>query len=216
MGRDLRIRFVGDSFVAGVGDPACLGWTGRLAARSHPVTAYNLGVRRQTSDDIRDRWLPECDQRLRDGSDHRLVLSFGVNDTTVENGAPRVGPGQSTANLGAILGQAARRRWRVLMVGPPPVGDHARNLRTAALDERFTRVCQEAGVPYVPVYPALRSNGTWMDEIRTGDGAHPGAAGYAEITALIAPHWDSWLRREGPTVQRSDPSKTSPPQRRRV
>ena len=34
MARDLRICFVGDSFVAGVGDPLCLGWPGRLAART--------------------------------------------------------------------------------------------------------------------------------------------------------------------------------------
>lgn len=34
---DLRICFIGDSFVAGVGDETALGWTGRLLARSAPV-----------------------------------------------------------------------------------------------------------------------------------------------------------------------------------
>lgn len=32
---DLRVCFVGDSFVAGVGDPEQLGWAGRVAARTH-------------------------------------------------------------------------------------------------------------------------------------------------------------------------------------
>ena len=61
---DRRVFFIGDSFVAGVGDPEHRGWVGRLADRAHragaPITAYNLGVRRDTSDDIcrrsRTKW----------------------------------------------------------------------------------------------------------------------------------------------------------------
>jgi len=53
---DLRILFFGDSFVAGTGDATALGWPGRLVAASHdagrPITAYNLGVRRDTSADV--------------------------------------------------------------------------------------------------------------------------------------------------------------------
>ncbi len=61
---DLRVCVVGDSFVTGVGDPEHLGWVGRLAARTHhaglPLTAYSLGVRRQTSREVTDRWRAEC------------------------------------------------------------------------------------------------------------------------------------------------------------
>jgi len=32
--QDIRICYVGDSFVNGTGDPAKLGWTGRLSASS--------------------------------------------------------------------------------------------------------------------------------------------------------------------------------------
>ncbi len=50
---DLRVCFLGDSFVAGVGDPEHLGWVGRVAARTNrggqPLTAYGLGVRRETA-----------------------------------------------------------------------------------------------------------------------------------------------------------------------
>ncbi|MGK8554371.1 GDSL-type esterase/lipase family protein [Nocardia gipuzkoensis] len=88
MSRDLWVCFVGDSFVAGVGDERCLGWAGRLGAAAHaegvPLTAYNLGVRRQTSAEILDRWLIECSPRLPEGVDARVVLSFGVNDAMCE------------------------------------------------------------------------------------------------------------------------------------
>ena len=80
MPRDLRACFVGDSFVAATGDLEHLGWTGRLAARTHlsgqPLTAYDLGVQRQTNRDILERWYAECAQRLPLGCDARLVISF--------------------------------------------------------------------------------------------------------------------------------------------
>ncbi|WP_079100021.1 GDSL-type esterase/lipase family protein [Streptomyces sp. WMMB 322] len=196
--RDLRVCFVGDSFVAGTGDPLCLGWAGRLAARTYtdgqPVTAYNLGVRRQTSSDILARWQYECTQRLQDCDDPRVVLSFGVNDTALEEGRPRVAPDESSANLSQILRRSADRGWPALVIAPPPVDDEDQNARIALLGERFARVCSEARVPYVPVHQRLRSSAVWRTEVRAGDGAHPGAGGYDEIAALIAPHWRDWLR----------------------
>ncbi|MGK8521221.1 GDSL-type esterase/lipase family protein [Nocardia asteroides] len=199
MSRDLRVCFVGDSFVAGVGDPRCLGWAGRLASAAHargvPLTAYNLGVRRQTSAQILRRFDAECSPRLPPGADAGVVLSFGVNDAVHEDGGPRVRPEDSVVNLRELLGKAAGRGWPVLMVGPPPIADHEHNARAAELDERFARVCAASEVPYVRVHEALRANAVWMTEVGTGDGAHPAAAGYDEIAALIAPHWHAWLSR---------------------
>lgn len=44
-GRTCGVCFVGDSFVAGFGDPEHRGWVGRVAAGS-AATVYNLGIRR--------------------------------------------------------------------------------------------------------------------------------------------------------------------------
>ena len=63
-----RVCFIGDSFVLGVGDPDGLGWSGRIAAaarrRGIDITAYNLGVRRETTADIARRWQAEVAPRL--------------------------------------------------------------------------------------------------------------------------------------------------------
>ncbi|WP_051684372.1 GDSL-type esterase/lipase family protein [Blastococcus sp. URHD0036] len=198
MTRDLRVCFVGDSFVAGVGDPEHLGWTGRLAARSErdgrPLTRYVLGVRRQTSAEIAARWAAECAPRLTGGDwESRVVLSLGVNDTTEEDGAPRLAPARSVAALGEMLTGAASAGWPVLVVGPPSVADDAQNQRIAALDDRFGSVCADSGVPYVPVARALAADPTWRREVATGDGAHPGSAGYAVLADLVSPHWERWL-----------------------
>jgi hypothetical protein len=51
--QEVRICFVGESFVNGTGDPECLGWTGRICVgankKGYDITYYNLGVRRETS-----------------------------------------------------------------------------------------------------------------------------------------------------------------------
>nr|WP_245839401.1 hypothetical protein [Nocardia donostiensis] len=45
--------------------------------------------------------------RLPEGSDARVVFSFGVNDTTIENGRPSIEPGTSAVNLTEMLATAA-------------------------------------------------------------------------------------------------------------
>ncbi|BDU09325.1 G-D-S-L family lipolytic protein [Nocardia cyriacigeorgica] len=195
--RDTRICFVGDSFVAAAGDRSALGWTGRLVADAHacghPVTAYNLGVRGQTSTQIRTRWLAESLPRLPDDVDARVVFSLGVNDTTIENGRTRVAAADSVANLTALLAEAADRGWPALVVAPPPVDDDEHNARTAALDARFAELCATAQVPYARVHQPLSTDPIWRHEVRIGDGAHPDTDGYTVLADLIRPMWREWL-----------------------
>ena len=189
--------FVGDSFVAGVGDPQHRGWVGRLAERAHrigaPITAYNLGVRRDTSGDILRRWADEVAVRRGAGAQERLVVSFGVNDTTDDGRSRRVAPENSVANLHTLLADAAAAGLPALMVGPPPVADPVQNRRIAALDAQFAAICAETGAPYVTVFAPLRDAPLWMDEVAAGDGAHPAAAGYDLLTDLVEPAWQEWL-----------------------
>lgn len=66
----MRICFFGDSFVHGTGDDDCLGWPSRLCAearsRCHDITSYNLGICRDTSGDVAQRWEREAGTRLPD------------------------------------------------------------------------------------------------------------------------------------------------------
>ncbi len=196
---DLRVCFVGDSFVAGVGDPEHLGWVGRVAARTHsagrPLTAYALGVRRQTSQDIADRWRRECTSRLPNGCDGRVVVAFGVNDTSIESGAtePRVAAADSVAHLARMLSELRDAGWASLVVGPPPIVDPDRNERITHLDTAFSATCKAAGVGYVRVFEDLLADRTWMQQVATGDGAHPGAEGYRRLADLVWVEWLSWV-----------------------
>ena len=194
---DLRICFVGDSYVNGTGDPEYLGWTGRLAIaarrKGYHLTYYNLGVRRETSIDIARRWQQEVEVRLPSTCTPFVVFALGVNDTTVENGQRRVAEAQSVDNLHAILCEA-KARYAVALIGPPPLADTAQNRRTQELSARFARIAQDEQVPFLSVFEVLASDADWMREVASGDGAHPGAIGYARLAALVDawPEW--WFR----------------------
>jgi hypothetical protein len=48
----------------------------------------------------------------------------------------------------------------------------------------------------VAVVGELRDSEVWREELRAGDGAHPGAAGYALLTDLVlANGFADWLSR---------------------
>jgi acyl-CoA thioesterase I len=191
---DTRICFIGDSYVQGTGDPDCLGWTGRLCVNARQagrnLTGYNLGVRRETSRDIARRWLAECECRLPATTENYVVFSFGANDVTIEDGAPRVPENETLANLRVIL-DAATARYRTLVVGPPAVPDDSHNARLASLSQRMGEVATQMRVPYFALFPLTVNNAQWMEEVRGNDGAHPRAAGYAGIAALLQ-SWQGW------------------------
>ncbi|BBD57981.1 lipolytic enzyme, G-D-S-L [Nostoc sp. HK-01] len=192
---EVRICFLGESFVNGTGDPECLGWTGRICVnahkKGHEITYYNLGVRRETSTELKNRWHREVTYRLPKEYDGRVVFSFGVNDTTLENGKTRVAIAESLNNIHDIL-SIAKQLYPVLMISPPPCTEIEQNQRIGNLAQEFALVCQQLDVPYLNVFPILIKSNTWIEEAKNYDGAHPQATGYAEL-AEIVDNWDAWL-----------------------
>lgn len=193
MTKDIRICFVGDSFVNGTGDETALGWAGRLCAAAHaravPVTYYNLGIRRNTSKDILLRWETECFHRLPEACDGRVVISCGVNDTVIENGSARVAPDESRANVRDILRGA--RKYKVLMLGPPPVGEDEQNERIMFLSQAFAQEAEVLGVPYIDLFSPLASDAEYKREVSSHDGSHPRSSGYTKIANVVSssPSW---------------------------
>jgi acyl-CoA thioesterase-1 len=191
--------FFGDSLVAGVGDPSGAGWVGRVVSASFavglPLTAYNLGVRGETSEQVAARWRDEARPRVLPGTDGRVVLSFGANDTTLDGGQPRVAPECSCAALAMILHDAAGLGLGALMVGPAPVDDPEQNARILDLSASFGQVCGRAGVAFLSVVEPLLDCNDWMAEVAAGDGAHPSARGYEILVDLVlARGFADWLR----------------------
>ena len=204
MTQDIRICFIGDSLVNGTGDEAALGWAGRLCALAHasdiPVTCYNLGIRRNTSEDILLSWENECTLRLPDSCDGRIVLSCGVNDTVIENGKMRVDFAKSCANVRAILRGA--KQYTVLMVGPPPVIDDEQNERIEDLSVAFSHETQTLGVPYIDLFSALCSDDAYRREVSENDGSHPKSGGYSKMARIIGSSSSWWFRASNNAIRK--------------
>jgi lysophospholipase L1-like esterase len=194
MSQDIRICFVGDSFVNGTCDATHVGWTGRLCANLTQyglmVTYYNLGVRRETSADIAQRWETETDRRLPKGCDNRVVFSFGTNDTTIENGRCRLELTDSLRYTQQIL-STAQSQYPILMIGPPAISDPEQNRHTQELSQAFSTVCAQLNVPYLDLLTPLSQSSVWMESVQAGDGAHPDSRGYEAIAHLIQ-SWSGW------------------------
>jgi len=203
----LRVCFVGDSFVQGIGDPAGMGWTGRVVRgaleRAVPLTAFNLGIRRQTSLDIARRWENECAERLLPQTVNHLLFSFGTNDTVVEQGRRRVPEADTLAATRAMLDRAGELGFACAFVGPPPALDDDGSV--AGLAARLSEICADEAVPCLNLFTAIDDPRAWLDEVARGDGAHPGAAGYTLIAHLVET-WPGWWF--GPSYRAPD---TAPP-----
>jgi len=195
--QDIRICFIGDSFVNGTGDETFLGWAGRLCAAAQlneiALTYYNLGVRRNTSVDILQRWEPECSQRLPEFCDGRVVLCCGVNDMVLENGQQRVPTETSRDNVRLIL-QHASAKYKTIMVGPAPVGDTDLNDRIKMVSEGYALAAAALNIPYIEVFSHLISDQKYILESKNNDGYHPKSYGYNAITRVItgSKHW--WFK----------------------
>ncbi len=174
---------MGDSITLGVNDSEWLGWTGRVCRRLDPtgkdVTAYNLGVRASTTQHIKERWQAEIYARVIRGMESIAVFSFGAAD--IANGLT---PEQSLENARAILHMAAGER-RVLFICPPPMADKDRDRVSVELAAGFGSLCRELDIPYLDINTSLRQNGAYLEDIGSGDGVHPGKAGYEIMADLV-------------------------------
>jgi acyl-CoA thioesterase-1 len=197
---DRRILFFGDSFTAGAGDPTGRSWVGHVVAVSYeaglPITAYNAGVRHDTSVDVAARLEAETAARTRTlTASYGIVLCFGSNDMTVVDNRLRVAPGQSIRALNGLLDVADAAGRPVFLVGPPPVGDPEQDERIRELSSQLAHVATHRRVPFVETARPLAAHDGWRSDIAANDGTHPRAAGYAALAELVlAGPWLDWLR----------------------
>lgn len=200
--------FVGDSITLGTGDGDCLGWPARIAAaergRGHDLTVYNLGVRAQTTAQIRARWRAECADRLPDHLPGRLIFNFGTNDTRVVDGQIALPVAESAANARAMIEEALAWEKPVLWVGQVPVDETNQpldsimgitfwfaNERVRQTNEAFKEIAAELGVPFLDLFSVLNGDPTWEEPHKKGDSVHPTTTGYAIMAERIGA-WQAW------------------------
>lgn len=140
---------------------------------------------------ICERLAREVAPRLAHAEEPRIVVSFGVNDTALENGAPRATREDSIRALRRI--HAATGTTELMFVGPPAVHDDDHNERIAALSEALREESTHLGIPFVPCFEGTVDDVVWRRDIREGDGFHPDAAGYGQLATIIQDPLLEWL-----------------------
>ncbi|WP_018156630.1 GDSL-type esterase/lipase family protein [Demetria terragena] len=191
--REVGLCFVGDSLVAGLGDPKALGWVSRVVARTQnsgaELRSYNLGVSGETSSDVLGRWHTETAPRWATCNERRLVIGFGTHDVMQGMTTAR-----SRLNMANILDDASTSGIATFVVGPPPTSDHEINQRLEVLVDAQADVCARRRVTYVDCFRPLLGHDQWQSDLAAGDGFHPGQAGYGLIAWLVLhAGWQDWL-----------------------
>ena len=193
--RDVGLVFVGASLVAGVGDPKGQGWVSRVVGRTHhpdlELTAYNLGVRGNTSADVLARWKQEAEPRWQGRGEKRLVVSVGTADAM-----GGVTLARHRLNLANILDDAASAGIGTFVVSPPPTDDEEVNAKLDVLVDAQADVCSRRGVPFVDCFAPLEGHDQWQSDLASSRPAHhPGQAGYGLIAWLVLHNgWYDWLQ----------------------
>jgi len=121
----------------------------------------------------------EADLQQRDRA---CVFSFGTNDVVA--GVPQE---QSLGALEAALTRCDELGINAVLVLPPaiaglPVADRP----LAELCDGFAQLAVELGVAVISARELLPADGAWYSEAQAADGAHPQAAGYAELAEVLA------------------------------
>ena len=192
-------HFFGDSVTLGVNDAAAGGWVARLAGKAAaaglsvpPDTFYNMGVRRNSSRMILDRWEHEFKARTMDGVPSFLLFCFGTVDMAAPKGTPNIAIGESAANAREIL-MKAKTYGATAMISAPPVAETEHCLRLESLCTAYSAICSTIEVPFVDIFHPLLKSGYVQD---LSDGVHPGPSGNEMIASalLAAPALQSWFR----------------------
>ncbi|MDO4792175.1 MAG: GDSL-type esterase/lipase family protein [Buchananella hordeovulneris] len=190
-GPALRLCFVGDELVGGVGDPRALGWTGRVLARTpHPEhrLAAILPVPGETTAAMAERWEAECRLHYSPLADNRLVIGLGIGDIRSGQSMAR-----SRLNLAKVLDTAQASRIAPFVVGPPPLAGVPQAM-IAEFSDAAAQVCERREIPYVETFASLQGHDQWHTDISSSRLGLPGQVGYSLLAWLVA-HcgWFDWL-----------------------
>lgn len=193
--------FFGDSVTLGVNDAPFGGWVSRLAGKmissglaTPPDTFYNLGVRKNSSLMIRQRWENEWRLRAIDGVPSLFLFCFGTVDMAAPHGQSNLSLEESAEQARQILTRA-KNFGSPMLVSAPPVAGKEHSLRLETLCSAYASACESVHVPFLDIFHTLEKNGYGET---LADGVHPGPSGNEMIASAIAssPLFSRWAGNE--------------------
>lgn len=184
---DRLVLAFGDSLTAGYGLSAAEAFPVRLEAALRrtgmAVRVRNAGVSGDTTAAGRARlaWV----LRSLKGNPDLVIVELGANDML-----RGLDPGETRANLDAILAELRRRRIPVLLAGMRAAPNLGRSY-AARFEPIFPELARKHGVR---LYPFFLAGVAGQKPLLQADGMHPNARGVDLIVRRIAPQVIALLR----------------------
>ncbi|HKI50929.1 MAG TPA: arylesterase [Geothermobacteraceae bacterium] len=199
--RSVRVAVLGDSLTAGYGLTADQSFPAQLeiALRQcgYRVEVQNAGISGDTSAGglARLDWLLESRPDL-------VLVELGGNDAL-----RGLDPELTRVNLDAILGRLKQHGVQPLLIGMRAPRNLGRDYYTK-FDRLYPELAERHGVPF---YPFFLEGVAGREELNSGDGIHPNAAGIAVMVRNILPVVERSLKLLEPLArQRKNTSWHSP------
>lgn len=171
----------------------------------HDITAYNLGVRANSTREIARRWRAECEARLPPNANARLVFMFGGNDAKETVGRGVEVPIEDAVDLARAFMSEAAAWLPTLWIGLIPMNEDRpypqllsggpqyrfSNSRQSQYNAAYRDVAADLNIPFLDTHSALLQDPRWMELTQRGDGSNPAGEGYAYVARIIS-NWDAW------------------------
>lgn len=110
----------------------------------------------------------------------------------IEDGRVRVPEHDSISNFEKII-SFVKPKYKVILVGPPPINNDKHNLRINSLNETLKAKAKFLEVPFIELYSRLEGNEEYKKEIANNDGAHPRSNGYEKLANIVGSSESWWF-----------------------
>src|SRR5690349_5016239 len=126
------------------------------------MTAYNLGVRGQNTEDVARRFRAEAEPRVIPDADNRAVFAVGANDVSLDaDGEQELPTEESVRLMGEMLDGCSELGITAMVLGPGPVGIPDHDERSRTLGDRFERLSAARGLRYIAILDELLGSEAW-------------------------------------------------------
>jgi lysophospholipase L1-like esterase len=212
----MRALVFGDSITQGYWDSEG-GWVARLrkhydkqqldaGLNDEETIIFNLGISGDVAEGVVKRLNAEVQARKWRWPDEEFILIFaiGINDSVVNTKNPEQATSERyRRELRAVTDEAKLFTDKVIFVGLTPCQEEIANTRPdkqktltnsriTEFDGVLKQLCDEKGLPYVPLFDALNSKIEAGEKV-LADGLHPNDEGHELIFQLVRPELDKLL-----------------------
>lgn len=189
--KDINILIFGDSIVYGAWDVENAGWVNRLRLvlenkNDCYYNIFNLGIPGDTTENVKKRFVYECNHRYNINAQTVIIFSVGINDSYMVTGKNNVSILDFKNNILDLINMAKKYTKNILFIGLSKVNESLVNpliwddnisyLNEEILkyDKELESICCQNKIAYLNIFDLLE-----ISDLK--DGLHPNSVGHQKM-----------------------------------